>query len=47
MKKKILGHKDISITMKYYVDVDKEFEISEGRNSETYLMNKDIFAIEN
>ena len=33
--------------MKYYVDVDKEFEISEGRNIETYLMNKDIFAIEN
>ena len=45
--KKILGHKDISITMKYYVDVDKEFEISEGKNIETYLMNKDIFAIEN
>lgn len=45
--KKILGHKDISITMKYYVDVDKEFEISEGKNIENYLMNKDIFAIEN
>ena len=33
--------------MKYYVDVDKEFEISEGKNIENYLMNKDIFAIEN
>lgn len=45
--KKILGHKDISITMKYYVDVNKDFEISEGKNIETYLINKDIFAIEN
>ena len=45
--KQILGHKDISVTMKYYVDVDKEFESSEGKNIETYLMNKDIFAIEN
>ena len=41
---KILGHKSINITMKYYVDIDKEFELSEGKNVETYLMNKDIFV---
>lgn len=44
--KKILGHKNITVTMKYYVDVDKEFEISESQNVETYLMSKDIFANE-
>ena len=44
--KKILGHKNITVTMKYYVDVEKEFELSESKNLETYLMNKDIFANE-
>ena len=44
--KKILGHSDIEVTMKYYVDVDNEFEKSENKNVEEYLKNKDIFGID-
>ncbi len=32
--------------MKYYVDVDTEFEKSENKNMEDYLKNKDIFGID-
>ena len=44
--KKILGHSDIEVTMKYYVDVDNEFEKSENKNVEEYLKIKDIFGID-
>lgn len=44
--KKILGHSDIEITMKYYVDVDNEFERTENKNVEEYLKNKDIFGVD-
>ena len=44
--KKILGHKDISVTMKYYVDVDPEFVKSENKNVENYLKSHNIFGIE-
>ena len=43
---KILGHSDIGVTMKYYVDVDTEFEKSENKNMEDYLKDKDIFGID-
>lgn len=43
--KKILGHTDITVTMRYYVDVDNEFEKSENKNVEDYLIGKDIFNI--
>lgn len=44
--KKILGHSDISVTMKYYVDVDSEFENSENQNVENYLKGKEIFGVD-
>lgn len=44
--KKILGHTDITVTMKYYVDVDIEFEKSESKNVEDYLIDKEIFNID-
>lgn len=44
--KKILGHSDITITMQYYVDVDIEFENSENKNVEDYLIGKEIFGVD-
>ena len=44
--KKILGHTDITVTMKYYVDVDVEFEKAENKNVENYLIDKEIFNID-
>ena len=44
--KKILGHTDITVTMKYYVDVDVEFEKTESKNVEDYLIDKEIFNID-
>ena len=44
--KKILGHSDITITMQYYVDVDSEFESSENKNVEDYLIGKAIFGVD-
>ena len=44
--KKILGHSDITITMQYYVDVDSEFESSENKNVENYLIVKAIFGVD-
>ena len=44
--KKLLGHKNITVTMKYCVDVNKEFELSENKNLETYLTSKDILSNE-
>lgn len=44
--KKILGHSDITITMQYYVDVDSEFENSENKNVEDYLVGKEIFGVD-
>lgn len=43
--KKILGHTDITVTMKYYVDVDVEFEKAENKNLEDYLIDKEIFNV--
>ncbi len=42
--KEILGHSDISITMKYYVDIDTDFIKSENKNVVNYLINKNIFG---
>ena len=42
--KEILGHSDISITMKYYVDIDTDFIKSENKNVVNYLIEKNIFA---
>ena len=44
--KKILGHSDITVTMQYYVDVDSEFENSENKNVERYLIGKEIFGVD-
>ena len=44
--KKILGHSGITITMQYYVDVDIEFENSENKNVEDYLIGKEIFGVD-
>lgn len=44
--KQILGHKDISVTMKYYVDVDSSFIESETDNAIQYLVEKNIFGVE-
>ena len=44
--KKILGHSDITVTMQYYVDVDSEFENSENKNVEDYLIGKEIFGVD-
>ena len=44
--KKILDHTDITVTMKYYVDVDIEFEKAENKNVEDYLIYKEIFNVD-
>ena len=44
--KQILGHKDITVTMKYYVDVDSSFIESETDNAIQYLVDKNIFGVE-
>ena len=44
--KQILGHKDISVTMKYYIDVDSSFIESETDNAIQYLVDKNIFGLE-
>ena len=44
--KQILGHKDITVTMKYYVDVDGSFIESETDNAIQYLVDKNIFGVE-
>ena len=44
IKKEILGHSDISITMKYYVDIDTDFIKSENKSVVNYLINKNIFG---
>lgn len=44
--KQILGHKDITVTMKYYVDVDGSFIESETDNAVQYLIDKNIFCVE-
>lgn len=44
--KQILGHKDISVTMKYYVDVDGSFIELETDNAIQYLVDKNIFVVE-
>ena len=43
--KEILGHSDISITMKYYVDIDTDFIKSENKNVVNYLIDKNIFGV--
>ena len=43
---KILGHKDIKVTMEYYIDVDAEFQKSENENIKNYLLENNIFGIE-
>ena len=43
--KEILGHSDISITMKYYVDIDNDFIKSENKNVVNYLIDKNIFGV--
>ena len=42
---KIMGHTDIATTMKYYVNVDDHFEISEYKNVESYLEQNDMFLL--
>lgn len=42
--KEILGHTDISITMKYYIDIDTDFIQSENKTAVNYLINKNIFG---
>lgn len=32
--------------MQYYVDVDSEFESSENKNVEDYLIGKEIFGVD-
>lgn len=44
---KLMGHTDISTTMKYYVNVDDHFEISEYKNVESYLEKNDLFLLIN
>lgn len=44
--KQILGHKDITVTMKYYIDVDGSFIESETDNAIQYLIDKNIFGVE-
>ncbi len=44
---KLMGHTDIATTMKYYVNVDDHFEISEYKNVESYLEQNDIFLLTN
>lgn len=45
--KKIMGHTDIATTMKYYVNVDDHFEISEYKNVENYLEQNNVFLLGN
>lgn len=40
--KQILGHKNIDITMKYYIDIDTEFIESETDTAMRYLIDKNI-----
>ena len=42
--KEILGHSDIGITMKYYIDIDTDFIKSENKNVVNYLKDKNIFG---
>lgn len=42
--KEILGHSDISITMKYYIDIDTDFIKSENKSVVNYLISKNIFG---
>ena len=44
---KIMGHTDVATTMKYYVNVDDHFEISEYKNVENYLEQNDVFLLKN
>lgn len=44
--KQKLGHKDIAVTMKYYIDVDSSFIESETDNAIQYLVDKNIFGVE-
>ena len=43
--KEILGHSDISITMKYYIDIDTDFIKAENKSVVNYLINKNIFGV--
>ena len=40
---KILGHADIQITNKYYIDVDKHFIDSENENFVNYMKGHNLF----
>ena len=44
--KQILGHKDITVTMQYYIDLDTSFIESETDNAIQYLVDKNIFGLE-
>lgn len=44
--KNILGHSDIGITMKYYIDIDAKFEKAENMNMEKYLKDNNLFGID-
>ena len=44
--KQILGHKDIKVTMEYYIDLDTSFIESETDNAIKYLVDKNIFGVE-
>ena len=44
--KNILGHSDIAITMKYYVDVDQKFEDAENLSVEKYLKDNELFGVD-
>ena len=41
----MLGHSDISITMKYYIDIDTDFIKAENKSVVNYLINKNIFGV--
>ncbi len=41
--KEILGHSDISITMRYYIDIDNDFIKSENKAVVNYLIDKNLF----
>ena len=43
--KEILDHSDISITMKYYIDIDTDFIKAENKSVVNYLINKNIFGV--
>lgn len=40
---KILGHADIQITNKYYIDVDRHFIDSENENFVNYMKEHNLF----